>query len=435
MKISLRRLTLLILPLFALLKLDAQSGLQIQYQPEEITAQFYQPAFLAIHPMKSFSAGLGTAYEAGSNALTVSSLFMNDSYISESEKDNLVGQLGDNNRLHLGFTQSAIAAFEIKKQRISLSYRDYQNGYFRINNPATAGIVLYGNAPYAGQTISDENITLRNFSYRELAIGSAWQMGDLAFGVRLRALMGKYGNFTEDLNYSLFTASDGSDIRLNSSYEIFNGSGGAGLGADLGLIYQPKPTLMIQAAVRDLGFISWNGTQRVNEVNISYQGINLNQFIDTDFSSGGRLFTPDTLEKLFFPDSTAGNFRLNLAPLASLAGSWEFSSGKTVSLAFVQGLSKYSAPAPLVNLGYAHKIARPLTLGVNVYIGGMEGYGWGGFARGNFMLAEKYHASVFIAADNASGLITPQSAGGFAFQGGITFRMAPELPASATPAR
>ncbi|MDX2247008.1 MAG: DUF5723 family protein [Bacteroidia bacterium] len=432
-----RRIYFLIFLSFALGNLWAQSGLQIQFQPQEITSQFYQPAFLQLHTMKTVSLGVGAEYGVGSNTLSVNRLYMDDSFITPDEKDALVGQMSDDNRLRLGFNQMALVNLEVKKQRISISWRDFQGGYFRVNNPATAGLILYGNAPYAGQTVNDDHITLHNFRFREIGIGSAWKVGDFSLGLRLKALIGSSGNFTDDLSYSLFTAADGTDIELNSRYRIFNGSGGAGLSADMGIVWQPNSTLILQAAVRDLGFITWNGTLRENEVNVSYQGFDLNNWIDTDFSSGGQLFTPDTLEELFFPDSTTGTSRVNLPGTFSVAGSWEFSSGKTISASLNSGFSQYAAwtPLPLINVSYAHQLWKPLTLGVNVFAGGMEGYGYGAFARANITLAEKYNASLFFSADNASGLVVPEAARGFSFQGGISLKLLPEPVVSALPAQ
>ncbi|MEZ4774379.1 MAG: DUF5723 family protein [Bacteroidia bacterium] len=433
----LRRMYLLIFLIFSIATLRAQSGLQIQFQPEEITAQFSQPAFLSIHQMKSFSVGVGGEYGLAANTLSVNRLLMDDSFISKEEKDVLVGQMGDDNRLRLGFNQLAMLNLAVKNQRISISFRDFQGGYFRINNPSTAGLILYGNAPYAGQTVTDENITLRNLRFREIGVGSAWKAGDFSIGLRLKALIGSYGNFTDNLSYSLFTAEDGSDIRLNSNYQIFNGKSGAGLGADLGFVYQPNEKILLQAAVRDLGFISWNGIRRDNQVSISYEGVDLNQFIDTDFSTGGQLFTPDTLQELFFPDSASGTYRMNMPGNFSIGGSWEFSTGKTISASVNGGFSQYAAwtPTPLVNVGYSHQLWRPLTIGVNAFVGGMEGFGFGGFVRANVSLADQYGVSLFVAADNAAGLISPETARGFALQGGITVRMLQEPAASAVPAQ
>lgn len=405
----------------------SQSGLNIQFAPNEINAQFYQPAYLAENNFENFGVGVGAEYGLGANTLTINNIFMTDNFINQDEKDRLVGRMDDDNRLRINFDQSLIANFESFGQRFSVSYQSRQAGYFRVNAPHTAGLVLYGNAPYAGQTLTDENITLRNYQLREFGIGSAWKWDMVSAGFRLKLLSGSNANLTEQLSYSLFTAEDGSQITLNSDYLIANADNGLGFGVDLGLVIHPDERLSIQAAVRDLGLINWDATIFENQVSVDYTGIDLNQFISTEFSSGGELFSLDTLQELFFPDSVSGTHTMNLPAHASLAASFEISEGKTLSGSIHTGLSQYSkwSSAPLVMLGYSQQFGNALTLGVNAYAGGIEGYGFGAWARGEFIFSGRYAASIFLSADNASGWLIPDQSGGFGLQGGVSFRLVP----------
>ncbi|MCB0840309.1 MAG: hypothetical protein KDD99_26760, partial [Bacteroidetes bacterium] len=98
----------------------AQSGPALQFNPSQISAQIFQPAYLLSHDFDYISIGGDVRYGLASNVLPVNAVLMDDSFITPEEKDLIVGNMGDDNRLNLGLYQSIFTNFRIKKTVWSL---------------------------------------------------------------------------------------------------------------------------------------------------------------------------------------------------------------------------------------------------------------------------------------------------------------------------
>ncbi|MCB0855616.1 MAG: hypothetical protein KDD63_25510, partial [Bacteroidetes bacterium] len=351
----------------------AQSGPALQFNPSQITAQIFQPAYLLSHDFDYIGIGGDVRYGLASNVLPVNAVLMDDSFITPEEKDLIVGNMGDDNRLNLGLYQSIFTNFRIKKTVWSLSYQGYTGGYFRTNSANTLGLVLYGNAAYNGQTVSDQNIRSRIMSHREFALGSAWEIGALQIGVRAKLLMGQNANLINDFSYSLFTSENGGRINLTGDYDIFRsqseGVDGMGLGIDLGLVYPINQKVTLQAAFRDLGSITWDGVRFQNQVDVDYEGVEITNILNTNLSNPSDFFSIDTLQNLFFPDSAMEKVKTNLPGSITLGATYQLDSLQRLHLMLQAGVSEFSlgSPLPLILIGYERNLGKFFTLGAHVY--------------------------------------------------------------------
>lgn len=404
----------------------SQPALHLRHLPQEIASQAYQPAYLAMMDSTRIQVGGAAAYGVGSNVLQMDHLFLEPGLLSESAKDGVVQQLGADNRLQLGFVWEGALNIRLKQMALSVFSRSVTQTHATFFDPQTVGLLLYGNARYAGQTITDEEISLGLTSYQEVGIGTAFQKGRLAAGIRLKALIGGQATVMQDLTYSLFTEAQGAQIILASDYTFFQSNADAGtslgVGVDLGAVYTLSPNLSVQFAVQDLGFLTWNGDVYENNVNIDYEGVEITELFSTDFSNATNLIPSDTLRSLLIPDPVSGTVRQTLPGLASIGAAYRWQERNQLFATVLMGIAPNSfTNSPLLaNLAYHRKLGSFLTLGVNAYGGGLDQYGFGALARADLRFSKKIRMSIFANMDNAIGVISPSNGKGFSFQGGLT---------------
>ena len=404
----------------------AQPALYLRNLSQEITAQAYQPAYLALQDSFFLQIGGGIGYGSGSNVLTMDRLFLDNQYLSESVKDDIVGQLQDDNRLQLGFLLDGSANIRIKQQNFSVFTRRVTHTYARFQDPRSVGLLLYGNARYAGETLTDDEITLGLTSYQEIGIGTAWQLGKWAAGIRIKGLLGIQATLLQHLDYSLFTEKLGTKLSMQSNYEFFraqsDGTAGMGLGIDLGAVYELNSKLALQFAVQDLGLIQWEGEQYDQTVSFDYDGVEITQLFNTDFSSANNFIPSDTLRSLLIPSPTSASYRHMLPALASIGASYQWNEANQLFGNLLFGLSPQAMaqPLPLLNLAYHRKLGSFFMIGVNAYGGGLDQYGLGAIARANLQFSDKLRISAFGSMDNALGILSPPNGKGQSFHAGLT---------------
>lgn len=407
--------------------LVAQPALHLRHLPFEISSQAYQPAYLAMQTDSAMiRVGGALGYGAASNVLSMDQLYLEAGFLSDDIKDGIISQLQADNRIQLGFLWDASINLQLGKFPLSVFTRQNTQTYVGFHDPRSLGLLLYGNAKYAGETLTDDGINFSLNRYQEIGIGTARQIGKLAIGLRVKALLGSQATVLQHLDYSLFTEDFGAKVSMQSDYSFFrttgSGTPGIGIGVDFGAVYTLRPNLSVQFAIQDLGSIRWEGESYDQTVDIDYEGVEITQLFSTDFSNTSNFIPSDTLRSLLIPDPITGTLTLPTPGQLSVGAAYSWKERNQVFGTVLVGLTpqSYSQPSPLVNLAYHRKLGSFLTLGINGYGGGLDQYGVGLLARANMTFAKKVGLSIFGFMDNAIGVVSPAGGQGLSFHAGLT---------------
>jgi hypothetical protein len=400
----------------------AQNGLHLQFLPEAPGSAFYQPANLAMMELNTVRFSGDGSLWLNTNSLSFATLQQAENFITEDFKQVLVSDLEEENRFQFGYHYGGQLDFRFGKTCWSVWGRIRSGLNGRFENPLTAGLILRGNAPYAGQSLRDRNMRYRNFLAYETGIGTAFQLNEkLRVGIRATVLHGQSMVSLERVAYELTTAEDGSRLQLNGGYNAYfmapdpERSDNWGGGLDIGIIYDLNPNWQLQAAVADLGWINWRSDRYLGTLDLDYQGFDLQELVEVG-GDGRSLLVTDTLRSLL-GDSSRGTFRMSLPTQASLALRYALTEKDMLIFSTQLALSG-SAPTfqwPMLNVAYHRHLGEVLVLGVNAYVGGADEYGLGGVALLKLAAANGFHFSLYGTLDNALGLILPgvgQGSGG-----------------------
>ncbi len=419
---------LLFLGLFSLgMALQAQVSLSLPMLPTQPVGALWQPAYLA-EAQGAARFGTAGAFGLANNALTYAQLYLQEAFLDEATKDALISALGDDNRLQAGFLAAAAGDWQQGDWRIGLSYRYGQSFFYRLNNPQSLSLILKGNAQFAGQTVSDQDLGLRSYRRSEVGLAVARRWGAWQLGLRLRGILGHQFEQVEGLRYSLFTAQDGAYLDLSGSYQrevAPSGTPGWGLGLDLGAIYQVNEQLRFQLAAQDLlGFQRWNGYTYEVTFDERYEGVAVQDLFSADFDDGELTAGLDSLLLAVMPDSVAGAFTHALPATLSVGGDYAFGT-RQVWLLVQWGLSPYAptGQTPLVAAGIRNELATKwatFQVGLHGYAGGPDRYGLGTMARAAVPIG-KHQLSLFYSFDNLLGPWLTEIGRGYAMQGGLAW--------------
>lgn len=405
----------------------SQLGLHAQLLSNSVSAQQYQPALLMFQDFQQVAVEAEGGYWLGANTFTLDGIFSDGNYISEDAKDQLISQLTDNNRFQLGYHYGIHANLRAAGRPWSLSYRNQQTFFFEADDPNSIGLALYGNARYAGDTLSDDQIAVRQQQYSEFAAGTGFKIGHVRLGIRAKVLLGNDLYAVDQLSYSLYTAPDGAKIAVQSEYDIYDASGsdqkGWGLGADIGAIYDNEDKLRVHASLVNLGFISWEGNRINNSVDFVYEGFEARDFIG-DNSNGQSIVLADTIEHLLFPDTVGARFTMPISAMGNIGIRYYLTDHDMIALSASQTIGRFapSARLPLINVAYHRHFGKMLTLGANLYSGGYDIFGAGLLAQINYPIGDSFGIHAFYYLDNALGALAPGIGQGLSMNGGLGIR-------------
>ena len=404
----------------------AQSGLHLQFLPQHNASAIYQPANLLLQDFDKFSVGADAALWINNTSITLDALFQSNNIITEEVKLQMIDQLGAENQFQQGYHLTfGEVHFKTGQQRWSLSYRDRSGFFLRFGDPLTAGLIFRGNAPYAGQTISDENTALRQYRMSEIALGTGFEVGKIKIGVRAKFLLGRNVTAIDKFSYSLTTAPLGEKLSLTSDHDIYllednPNPAGIGAGIDIGAVYEVNDKWQLQVAVTDIGAVSWDTEHYQHQVSFDFEGFDLRDLIDANGTSQD-FFVTDTLQNLLFPTSESSRYTMSLPTNLTVGFKHPLSEKARLLGSLSYGLTGQapSTRMPLANLAY-HRDFKMLTLGANVYGGGMDMIGVGVFGEMNLAVSKKYHIRIFALADNLLGGVFSSVGKGVSAQGGIS---------------
>lgn len=447
---------------FLLLSLGvfAQNGLQTQTLYNTLAAQQYQPASLALRAMpypltnhylnakkwlkanpdttllpllrdslkivmeiltaqqeatdKSLSlVGItGNAY-IGNNHFGLNGVLKDGNYLTSATIDEAVAKLGTKNRFQYGYNAGFAVNLPIKGKYAWGIYYDYSSAFsVGTNSAGTAGLIFRGNAPYAGTTVSDNNIFLKTQSRTSLGVGWAKQQGKWSVGVKAKFIAGIKQSDVKVKDFSLFTSQEGDSIHASADYEYFVSDrfaplDGFGAGVDLGAIYQVNNSLSIGGSITNLGFIAWTGESMNKNVDVSYVGFDLKDLLNLEGNTAGQDALVDSLKGLVFPDTVASKMTSGLPTCLHLNATYNVGAYNRVFASLNYGMTKYApmSPLPLLAFGYQRRVCSALSLGANVYGGGIDTYGVGVMAMSFFRIKHKNPVSILYTMDNILGFV------------------------------
>lgn len=410
----------------------AQYGLHVGAMYGQLSSQKFQPANINFGDYEKFQIGaLGSGW-AGNSHASLQGLLFNGGTITGETIDRVLDQSGENMAITAGYALSLLQV-NVKVGSLPLGFYldEYQSVSAGLNSSATPGLVLRGNAPYAGETVSDENLFGTRTHVRELGIGTGISTGKLKLGFRLKFLQGLAFDDLKQANYSLFTEEDGTFIDLVADYDLYRSinaspSGlfdfqGFGVGVDLGAVLKVNDNLSAGIAVNDLGAIFWDAKRYNNQVDIRFEGINVvNLFQDSLSNEIERQV--DSLQNLLLPDSTLENYTQVLGTTVRLHANYTLNEKSYLVGTFIYAPMTTNAYSrlPLLNVGYYRMLANDLAVGANVYGGGTDLIGFGVMGGYTIRAGEKVKINLMIAADNILGVALPSVGKGASLSGGLS---------------
>lgn len=425
--LTLRRLAVLLFGSLSLLPLAAQPAVQLAFMPGQLAAQWQQPAHLASLTPQSLTLGGGAAYHLGSRHLSLSRIVGTSGYLDAARKEAILAELGQNNRFRLDARGGGLLAWRGASQPWSLSYRRVSLTHLAFAEPHTLGLVLLGNAPYAGTPLSDAAVAAQLHTYDEIGLGTAWHGPNWQAGLRLKALIGQQGQHL-DLAYQLFTEAEGRYLDLGLAYDYFQATGrGAGLGLDLGATFSPAAAWEVQVAVLDLGATRLPGDRYQLDESLRYEGVEVTDILNTDWQNLDEFFAVDSLQDRLVPAAQMGRRWLALPGQVQAGVRYHLSQRDKLLGQVAWGVQAHSAPRPLpqLSLGYQRQVWSPLTLGVHAYGGGIDNWGWGAMLAGEFVLGGQVRTAFFAEYQmgGSLGFIQGDQLRSLHLQGGLSFSL------------
>lgn len=279
---------------------------------------------------------------------------LNDALTNSAQNDSLIlnpqtalAKMKDLNYLNLEVTNEIFGfGFKVKKNNFSFSLSNrFQS---RLTYPQDLfELAIEGNGnELLGQRASLDGLGLNLNSYFEYAIGYNRDINDkLTIGGRVKFLSGianvttaksELGITTDatsfaltidgasEINTSNITPfSDSTIVDYNPISSVFN-FGNSGIGIDLGASYKYSEKLNFNASIVDLGFIKWktNVTNFIsNDVNYTFEGVNLNDALDSIDIAGN---LSDTLQAVFKQTENNESYTTALRTKFYIGGKYNF---------------------------------------------------------------------------------------------------------------
>ena len=254
-------------------------------------------------------------------------------------------RLKPQNRLDANINVQSLGFSMPVSNKLTLSIYQATNGnsFFNIR-PELVKVLVEGNAQYLGQKVSLGSSANGSF-YSEIGLGAAYKIQEsLVVGVRVKALSGISGVFTEgskidvafdntnyalsfDNNFSVKTYSYDKIKNIKTAGDALNQglfSGNSGLSFDLGATMK-LGKMTFAASIIDLaGSINWkeNGKGYATNGTFSYSGANSNNFFKID-SINSTAFQ-DTIKKLVgYSETSNPEFKQKLPTKIYLSGTYQ----------------------------------------------------------------------------------------------------------------
>ena len=389
------------------------------------SSQWENPAFISDQSFQKLQLDISGNFWLSNNQFTLEDLVRGGNTLDTERKNGIMAQLEQDNRFQQGFALGGLVNFQLGKQTWLVSLQRRQGLYLRMEDSVSAGLLLRGNAPYAGQEVQDDRVEWRNLSYATFGLGSSWRTERFTWGFHLKLVQGIRAQVVDKLSYTLLTTNDGSEIRLQADYDSFStteDNKGLGFNIDLGASYHISDKVNLDVALRNLGMVNWEGTQSVNQIDVAYRGVRWDNFLQTGGSTS--LAIGDTLQQLIFPDSTEGSNSFPMPASARIGMRIGTLSQGMWTLSLTQGLTNFppTTPLPLVQGGYIRG-NNTISGGIHAHIGGMDMYGLGIWGELKIPFSRQTQAGIYASFPNVLGIVLPEVSRGLDAQAGMYLKL------------
>ncbi|MGP8216110.1 MAG: DUF5723 family protein [Bacteroidia bacterium] len=359
--------------------------------------------------------------------------------ISKLTKENYISIDYHTDIISFGFPiQKNYFSFNItEKVDIRLGYsQDFLNFIWKGN----------GDPSIIGQTVNLAP-SLDAIHYREYGAGWSRKITDkLTVGGKLKYLYGEENISTNNTNASIYTdpndysltaqsninvntsGIDNDEFKFNSAHDVVDyllKKPNNGAAIDLGATYKFNDKITFSASLTDLGFITWNDAVTSYESNdpnatFTYQGINLNQFLNNNSVNLGNTFqnTLDSAKNIFKIDSLHHRYTTMVAAQIYLGANYKLIAGGNAGI-LLYGQVFDNTINPAVALSYNQKVGRWFTASVSysIYDRSYDNIGVGLALNGG-------PVQWYIATDNVLAPLAPQDAKIFHLNFGINISWA-----------
>jgi hypothetical protein len=287
---------------------------------------------------------------------------------------------------------------------------------------------LQGNGKeFIGQRASLDGLGVNLNSYIEYGIGYNREINPkLTVGARFKLLSGIANVHTSKSKLGIYTDPDDFDLTIdgamrvntsnvapfyedttgtfmNNGYEYAYNFTNKGFGFDFGATYQLSKKLQVNASIVDLGFINWTSNTKnyvSNEVNYTFQGIDLNGFFEDSVDVLERL--TDSLEQVFSQTENTDSYTTSLYTRFYIGAQYQLNKQFNGNvLLYNEFVNKRYRPGLIMSLNT--KLGQWLTASVNYSIYGRSftNLGFGLSLRGGPI-------QWYITSDNVLGFMFPQ---------------------------
>jgi hypothetical protein len=288
---------------------------------------------------------------------------------------------------------------------------------------------LQGNGKeFIGQRASLDGLGVNLNSYIEYGVGYNREINKkLAVGARFKLLSGIANVHTSKSQLGIYTDPEDFDLTIDGSMRVntaniapfyedstgdFYNTGYAyaynfqnkGFGIDLGATYQVSKKLQVNASIVDLGFINWQTNTKnyvSNEVNYTFQGIDLNGFFTDSIDVLERL--TDSLEQVFSQTENTDSYTTSLYTRFYIGAQYQLNKQFNGNiLLYNEFVNKRYRPGLILSMNT--KLGQWLTASVNYSIYGRSftNLGLGLSLRGGPI-------QWYITSDNFLGFMFPQA--------------------------
>lgn len=367
-------------------------------------------------------AGWGN-YLLANNRVPFADLIPESALLSNEQKNRFLSGLDGPFRLEGTGEGGVLAAFGDSSLSWQAGVAWQSQTFARFENPETAGLILQGNAPYAGRAVEETEVFLRQFSTWKVSAGVAGGKGRFRWGARLTGWVPSSWTEISDLSYRLFTTSQGDSADVTLAYSALTGGNGWGLTTDLGVVWK-KGKFQVEAAVLALGAVQVTGPGREVNAQIRFAGVKIaNPFEENAFEG---LFDglADSLENEVLPASAEMTRWVSAPGTARLGLRYQFSAANEVSLwpsLRWQGAGE-NRYLPGLGAGYHHTFATwKASLGANFGWDAARGFTGGLLASKTIKLGNS-QLRISGGAGQVLGWLLPATGTGVSAWGGLAYR-------------
>ncbi len=355
--------------------------------------------------------------------------FLNDDFLDEAEKRDLIGD--GSRRLRFGYVQETGFSYKNPGYKIFDVYKKGQglgirNQFFQSGNLGgdVQKLLFFGNQPYADQTLDLSRSAYSTWYFTSLDYHFEVLMDSAKpLAMTFSIVVGHGHNSYKSQGATLFTQPDGEFLDLDLHYKISEtrtlsqplGGLGVSLGAEKRFRLSPTSAVLVRA--QDVGIVQWNNGRSFSvDSTFRFRGLTVDNLFDVNDSLAES--EAAHLKATLFPQKGDGYlaflpFALRAEYVKVFRQGWFSGLGLNAQYRYLPGY------LPKVGARLFSQLSPKQELTLEVSGGGFNVWS----------LNVGYHLKISrdwqlqLAVQNLNGLAVPSSAGGAALGAGLSYRL------------